>query len=228
MVKIIKILRTTAWMLIFAMAITLLSGFVAAKPFFAPFFGGLNAYYFHVVVVPLFFIPLVYVHSLMGILLFFARNQKYNIALLKSIACGLWTALFILFGFMYFAQAPSPKISDIPNTSVLAEVTLNTTEIAKHNVESDCWMVINNKVYNLSGYATAHPGGTSNITSYCGKEATTAFGTKGGQGNSHSGGANDLLASYYIGALNASVAPSAVVNTSPPAQTSTDNEYEDD
>jgi hypothetical protein len=224
MVKIIKILRVTAWMLIFATAITLLSGFVAAKPFFAPFFGGLNAYYFHVVVVPLLFVPLVYVHSLMGILLFFSRNAKYNTILLKSLACGLWTALFVLFGFMYFG--PTVASRDTVNT---ANIVLDSVEIARHNTESDCWMIINNKVYNLSGYATAHPGGTQNITSYCGKEATSAFATKGGQGNPHSGGANSYLASLYIGDLNVSVAPSAMTSVTPPTTpvTNYEREYDD-
>ena len=216
----------------FAVAFTLLSGFVAAKPFFAPFFGGLNAYYFHVVVVPLLFVPLVYTHSLMGILLFFARNQKYNTVLLKTLACGLWTALFILFGFMYFGPTvETQNIVTAPNNTaekISAGIVLSSVEVARHTAENDCWVIINNKVYNLSGYATAHPGGTQNITSYCGKEATIAFGTKGGQGDPHSSTAQGLLASFYLGDLNANVAPSVTTNVALPATTVPNYEREDD
>jgi len=109
-------------------------------------------------------------------------------------------------------SSATPKV--VP---VSSKISLTASVVATHNVESDCWMIINNKVYNLSGYATEHPGGTQNITSYCGKEATVAFDTKGGQGNSHSGGANSYLTSLYIGDLNASVAPSAMTSVTPPA-----------
>jgi len=32
-------------------------------------------------------------------------------------------------------------------------------EVAIHNTIRDCWLVINNKVYDFSGYADCHPGG---------------------------------------------------------------------
>ena len=61
-------------------------------------------------------------------------------------------------------------------------------------------MVINNKIYNLTSYISAHPGGTGTIIPLCGKDGTTAFDTKGGQG-SHSQNANNLLINYYVGNL---------------------------
>lgn len=87
-------------------------------------------------------------------------------------------------------------------SSVPAGVTLNLTEIAKHNSVNDCWLLINGKVYNVTSYLGAHPGGVATIAAYCGKEATQAFDTKGGIGQAHSGSANALLANYYIGDLN--------------------------
>ncbi len=32
-------------------------------------------------------------------------------------------------------------------------------EISKHNSENDLWIVINNKVYDLTKFAKVHPGG---------------------------------------------------------------------
>lgn len=90
----------------------------------------------------------------------------------------------------------SPKVT-LPNTSLI----LNTQEIAKHNNSRSCWLIINNKVYDVTTYLSRHPGSASTITPYCGKEATRAFQTKN-IGQPHSSYANSLLASYYIGNLN--------------------------
>ncbi|MEI6528286.1 MAG: cytochrome b5-like heme/steroid binding domain-containing protein [bacterium] len=81
-------------------------------------------------------------------------------------------------------------------------VVLNAAEVAKHSTASDCWMIINAKVYDLSNYDINHPGGTYTIDSYCGKDATVAFDTKGRPGGRpHSSYANSLLDQYYVGDL---------------------------
>ncbi len=85
-------------------------------------------------------------------------------------------------------------------TSTIA-LTLDMTEIAKHNKSSDCWLLINSKVYNVSSYISAHPGGAGTIISSCGKESTQLYNTKGGN-NPHSSNANSMLAAYYVGNLN--------------------------
>jgi cytochrome b involved in lipid metabolism len=235
MVKIIKTLRTTAWILVFVVALTLLSGFLAVKPSVFPWFSKIDGYYLHVIVLPLLFVPLVYIHSLMGILLFFARNKKYDKPILKILAGGLWSALFVLFGYLYFAQNPTPQ-NNVQTANITANtatnatgVVLNFSEIARHNTISDCWMIIGGKVYNVSDYATAHPGGEQAITSFCGKDGTSAFATKGGKGAPHSGAAQDLLSSFYLGDFGGSVTPSAVTSTQKKLQNvpKNDDEWDD-
>ena len=90
--------------------------------------------------------------------------------------------------------APSSSISQPAATPAPTSVTLNTSEVTKHNSESDCWMIINNKVYDVTSYISSHPDGTRSITGYCGKEATSAFG-------GHSSYANQLLVQYFVGDL---------------------------
>ncbi|MEI8270159.1 MAG: cytochrome b5-like heme/steroid binding domain-containing protein, partial [bacterium] len=119
-----------------------------------------------------------------------------------------------------------------PNTNV-TDTKLTPAEIAKHNTNSDCWIIVNSKVYNISGYASSHPGGTRNITNYCGKESTNAFDTKGGKGNSHSTSANNLLDQYYVGNLNQNVSQNTISTSTKNAKTNntttnTVGEYEDD
>ncbi|MBI5072037.1 cytochrome b5 domain-containing protein [Candidatus Falkowbacteria bacterium] len=80
-------------------------------------------------------------------------------------------------------------------------LTLTIEEVAKHNSVADCWMIIQNKVYNVSSYLNLHPGNPETITPYCGKEATTAFETKD-KNKPHSQEAWSLLGDYYVGDLN--------------------------
>jgi cytochrome b involved in lipid metabolism len=94
----------------------------------------------------------------------------------------------------------------ISNTAAPAQVSgLTSATVATHSSASDCYLIINNNVYDVTQYIPFHPGGASTITNYCGKEATTAFNTKGG-GGSHSTNAKSILAGYYVGALG-STAP---------------------
>ena len=74
------------------------------------------------------------------------------------------------------------------------------SEVAAHNNPSDCWLIINNKVYNVTDFISKHPGGKV-IANYCGGEATEAFKTKGGKGESHQSSALSVLESLYIGSL---------------------------
>lgn len=48
-------------------------------------------------------------------------------------------------------------------------------EIAKHNSESDCWMVIRNCVYDVTEYIPYHPGGVPELMKGAGKDATALF-----------------------------------------------------
>lgn len=75
--------------------------------------------------------------------------------------------------------------------------TLSSREVSKHNKIDDCWMVVNDKVYDITKYLPYHPGGINIILRYCGKDGTNAF-----LNLPHSQNAANLLASYFIGDLN--------------------------
>ena len=47
-------------------------------------------------------------------------------------------------------------------------------DVAKHSTLQDCWTVIAQKVYDLSGFSTAHPGG-DRISVICGKDGSGSF-----------------------------------------------------
>ncbi|MEJ1278346.1 hypothetical protein NN561_009268 [Cricetulus griseus] len=48
-------------------------------------------------------------------------------------------------------------------------------EIQRHNKEADQWLVIDRKVYNVTDWASKHPGGHRVLNHYAGEDATDAF-----------------------------------------------------
>ncbi len=52
---------------------------------------------------------------------------------------------------------------------------LTIKEVAKHNKKDDCWVIIHDKVYDLSEFIPDHPGGQKIIIRYAGKDATKKY-----------------------------------------------------
>lgn len=117
------------------------------------------------------------------------------------------------------------------NNGTSLQVTLNLAEVAKHNLASDCWVIVNDKVYNLTSFASLHSGGSTAIDYNCGKDGTMAYNTKGGSG-AHRQGDLNILANYYVGDLGQTVTQQTIQQNlqkinSVPAQ-NRGNEFEDD
>jgi cytochrome b involved in lipid metabolism len=122
----------------------------------------------------------------------------------KELFWGLGlTFIFIALSVYYFLNFQNKTIKK-PAVSLSMKketVVLTNKEVAKHNSELDCWLVIKDKVYDVTQYLNFHPGGKERIIPYCGKEATEAFLTKEGQG-SHKPKAFDDLKKLFIGDFN--------------------------
>lgn len=75
-------------------------------------------------------------------------------------------------------------------------------QVSQHGNSNDCWMIINQNVYDLTDYLSQHDR-ELDIRSWCGKNATVDYADKAGKGQSHSSRADTLLSKYFIGNLEA-------------------------
>jgi cytochrome b involved in lipid metabolism len=92
---------------------------------------------------------------------------------------------------------PNINISNLIFSSEKATSdSFSLAEISKHNSRYDCYLIINNNVYDVSSYISYHPAGSRTITSRCGKEVTGIF------ARIHSNRAWDLLKKYKIGTIS--------------------------
>ena len=93
----------------------------------------------------------------------------------------------------------------------VTSITLSMEEISDHNKQTDCWILISGKVYNITSYFGSHPGGSQVMALTCGKDATAAYytqdpyATTASSKSRHSSRAQSLLENYYIGDLNQTI-----------------------
>ena len=71
-----------------------------------------------------------------------------------------------------------------------------TAEIATHASLNDLWVIIDDKVYDLTDYVDEHPGGTDAIAKNAGKDATVGF-----KGPQHPSRVFDIVEEYRVGVV---------------------------
>jgi len=74
--------------------------------------------------------------------------------------------------------------------------TITLAEVAEHKDRNSCWVVIHNKVYDVTKFLEEHPGGEEVIIDVGGRFASEPFEDVG-----HSEDARELLDQYLIGEL---------------------------
>jgi len=69
-------------------------------------------------------------------------------------------------------------------------------EVAKHASADDIWIIVDEKVYDVTPYVGKHLGGEEAITRYAGKDNTVPF-----HGEQHPLKVREVLDEFYIGRL---------------------------
>lgn len=52
---------------------------------------------------------------------------------------------------------------------------LDGVEVAKHNNDADCWVIIHGRAYDVTEFKEEHPGGKQIILKWAGKDATETY-----------------------------------------------------
>ena len=211
MKNICKIVRISAWALVLFTLLEMFSGFFSSANFITNTFGADFSYKVHSVYTPLIFAVLVFAHSLGGFFMLIARNKSFNNIYIKFLGTAFWIIVLVSFTVLFFGQFSNnnkPK-STQGNTNTVQQESISNeakeitiSEVAKHNSKSDCWMIIDGKVYDITNYFGQHPGRDETMMPYCGKDGTDGYETKDKpRSQDHSYAADQLLIEYFVGNL---------------------------
>ena len=80
----------------------------------------------------------------------------------------------------------------------MTDKLLSYEEVWQHNLPEDCWMIINDYVYNVSEYINEHPGGPIVLQMRAGCVATSAF----KEANHSPQAINNIMPKYVVGRID--------------------------
>lgn len=91
------------------------------------------------------------------------------------------------------ATTPS---NDLNNNNLRLRKQITLDEVSYHDSMQDCWVVLYDRVYDITKFLEMHPGGHDVLLEHAGRDATIAF-----TGTGHSKAAFASLKMYEIGEL---------------------------
>lgn len=108
---------------------------------------------------------------------------------MKKLILGALVILLVFGGYMFLnkKEATTPYTMD---------------EIAKHSSREDCWMAVEGKVYDVTGYiASGMHKGKDAILMGCGKDATEIYNNRPNGSGAHSKLAREVMSKFAIGVV---------------------------
>jgi len=91
---------------------------------------------------------------------------------------------------------PTPRPTPTPKPTP-TEASYSMEDVKKRNTSTECWTVIDGKIYDLTKWIPVHRGGAESIIFLCGKDGTSAFKSQ----HEGSSAALAVMPNYLIGPL---------------------------
>ncbi|CAN6564429.1 hypothetical protein ACFX13_027013 [Malus domestica] len=111
------------------------------------------------------------------------------------IAAVALVAVILLVAFFLIPRGPKyGKVKKVLSNEKPARV-YTKADVSLHNKRTDCWIIIKDKVYDITSYVEEHPGGDA-ILDHAGDDSTEGF-----FGPQHATRVFDMIDDFYIGDL---------------------------
>jgi cytochrome b involved in lipid metabolism len=125
-------------------------------------------------------------------------KERKMIAVIGLLLGFLVSALFLIQGKRRRTNDNQEKkrSSSEPVEDVVRPKSYSKSEVAVHNKRNDCWIIIKDKVYDITSYVEEHPGGDA-ILDHAGDDSTDGF-----FGPQHATRVFDMIEDFYIGELH--------------------------
>ncbi|CAN4096310.1 unnamed protein product [Withania somnifera] len=112
---------------------------------------------------------------------------------LATILLGVLLAVLIVIPRLRSKSDQPKKVSSNAQNKVVK--TYSKAEVALHNKRTDCWIIIKDKVFDVTSYVEEHPGGDA-ILDHAGDDSTEGF-----YGPQHATRVFEMIDDFCIGDL---------------------------
>ncbi|KNA17458.1 hypothetical protein SOVF_079800 [Spinacia oleracea] len=113
-----------------------------------------------------------------------------------SLILGLLLALlFVIPRFTKPSQSKTEALNNNPKNISKESRRYTKAEVSLHDKRTDCWVIIKDKVYDVTSYVEEHPGGDAILT-HAGDDSTEGF-----FGPQHGTRVFDIIDDFCIGEL---------------------------
>lgn len=118
-----------------------------------------------------------------------------DIAIISLVIGLLFASMFLIPLLFSSGKAKSEQSSVNVNASSKGPKSYTKSEVSLHNKRTDCWIIINDKVYDVTPYVEEHPGGDA-ILVHAGDDSTEGF-----FGPQHGTRVFDMIEDFCVGKL---------------------------
>ncbi|XP_076925324.1 cytochrome B5-like protein [Bidens hawaiensis] len=116
-----------------------------------------------------------------------------EVMLVVTLIIGFLFSFFFLLPRLIIKSDQTNKLHSDANAKVIK--AYNKAAVSLHNKRTDCWIIIKEKVYDVTPYVEEHPGGDA-ILAHAGDDSTEGF-----FGPQHATRVFDMIDDFYIGEL---------------------------